>query len=104
MRKFTLDAWNRHIANIQIEGYGQGLAKAKMMAMVHALIIALEYGKITKEEYRSQLENNGFKDWSEEDLQDFAMGKHRRLLKIMRKEMILGKNTVKRERSRLEGY
>lgn len=72
MRKFTLDAWNRHIANIQIEGYGQGLAKAKMMAMVHALIIALEYGKITKEEYRSQLENNGFKDWSEEDLQDFA--------------------------------
>lgn len=53
MRKFTLDAWNRHIANIQIEGYGQGLAKAKMMAMVHALIIALEYGKITKEEYRS---------------------------------------------------
>lgn len=75
MRKFTLDAWNRHIANIQIEGYGQGLAKAKMMAMVHALIIALEYGKITKEEYRSQLENNGFKDWSEEDLQDFANGK-----------------------------
>lgn len=75
MRKFTLDAWNRHIANIQIEGYGQGLAKAKMMAMVHALIIALEYGKITKEEYRSQLENNGFNDWSEEDLQDFANGK-----------------------------
>lgn len=75
MRKFTLDAWDRHIANIQIEGYGQGLAQAKMMATVNALIIALEYGKITKEEYRSQLENNGFKDWSEEDLQDFANGK-----------------------------
>lgn len=75
MRKFTLDAWDRHIANIQIEGYGQGLAQAKMMATVNALIIALEYGKITKEEYRSQLENNGFMDWSEEDLQDFANGK-----------------------------
>lgn len=43
MRKFTLDAWNRHIANIQIEGYGQGLAKAKMMAMVHALRILSVY-------------------------------------------------------------
>lgn len=75
MRKFTLDAWDRHIANIQIEGYGQGLAKAKMMAMVHALIIALEYGKITKEEYRSQLENNGFGDWSDADLEEFANGK-----------------------------
>lgn len=75
MRKFTLDAWDRHIANIQIEGYGQGLAQAKMMATVNALIIALEYGKITKEEYRSQLENNGFKDWSETDLREFANGK-----------------------------
>ena len=27
MRKFTLDAWDRHIANIQIEGYGQGLVR-----------------------------------------------------------------------------
>lgn len=71
MRKFTLDAWDRHIANIQIEGYGQGLAQAKMMATVNAL----EYGKITKEEYRSQLENNGFKDWSETDLREFANGK-----------------------------
>ena len=43
MRKFTLDAWDRHIANIQIEGYGQGLAKAKMMAMVHALRILSVY-------------------------------------------------------------
>lgn len=75
MRKFTLNAWDRHIANIQIEGYGQGLAKAKMMAMVNALIIALEYEKITKEEYRSQLENNGFGDWSDADLQEFANGK-----------------------------
>ena len=74
MRKFTLDAWDRHIANIQIEGYGQGLAKAKMMATVNALIIALESQKITREEYRLQLESNGFKDWSEEDLQDFARG------------------------------
>ena len=41
MRKFTLDAWDRHIANIQIEGYG--LAKAKMMAMVHALRILSVY-------------------------------------------------------------
>ena len=74
MRKFTLDAWDRHIANIQIEGYGQGLAKAKMMATVNALIIALECQKITREEYRLQLDNNGFGDWSEEDLQDFARG------------------------------
>ena len=43
MRKFTLDAWDSHIANIQIEGYGQGLAKAKMMAMVHALRILSVY-------------------------------------------------------------
>lgn len=75
MRKFTLDAWNRHIANIQIEGYGQGLAQVKMMAKVNALIIALESQKITREEYRLQLESNGFRDWSEEDLQDFVNGK-----------------------------
>ena len=75
MRKFTLDAWNRHIANIQIEGYGQGLAQVKMMAKVNALIIALEAQKITREEYRLQLESNGFRDWSEEDLQDFVNGK-----------------------------
>lgn len=70
-----MDDWDLHVAGLQIEGYGQGLAQAKMMATVNALIIALEYGKITKEEYRSQLENNGFKDWSEKDLQDFANGK-----------------------------
>lgn len=70
-----MDDWDLHVAGLQIEGYGQGLAQAKMMATVNALIIALEYGKITKEEYRSQLGNNGFKDWSEEDLQDFANGK-----------------------------
>lgn len=75
MRKFMMDDWDLHVAGLQIEGYGQGLAQSKMMATVNALIIALEYGKITKEEYRSQLENNGFKDWSEEDLQDFANGK-----------------------------
>lgn len=75
MRKFILDAWNRHIANIQIEGYGQGLAQVKMMAKVNALIIALESQKITREEYRLQLESNGFRDWSEEDLQDFVNGK-----------------------------
>lgn len=75
MRKFMMDDWDLHVAGLQIEGYGQGLAQAKMMATVNALIIALEYGKITKEEYRSQLENNGFKDWSEKDLQDFANGK-----------------------------
>lgn len=75
MRKFTLNAWDRHIANIQIEGYGQGLAKAKMMAMVNALIIALESQKITREEYRLQLESNGFRDWSETDLREFANGK-----------------------------
>ena len=69
-----MDDWDRHIANIQIEGYGQGLAKAKMMATVNALIIALECQKITREEYRLQLDNNGFGDWSEEDLQDFARG------------------------------
>lgn len=74
MRKFMMDDWDRHIANIQIEGYGQGLAKAKMMATVNALIIALECQKITREEYRLQLDNNGFGDWSEEDLQDFARG------------------------------
>lgn len=74
MRKFTLNAWDRHIANIQIEGYGRGMAKAKMMGMVHALIIALEYGKITKEEYRLQLEKNGFGAWSERDLEEFANG------------------------------
>lgn len=70
-----MDDWDLHVAGLQIEGYGQGLAQSKMMATVNALIIALEYGKITKEEYRSQLENNGFKDWSEEDLQDFVNGK-----------------------------
>ena len=43
MRKFTLDAWDRHIANIQIEGYGQVLDKSKMMAMVHALRILSVY-------------------------------------------------------------
>lgn len=75
MRKFAMDDWDWRVAGLQIEGYGRGMAKAKMMVMVHALIIALEYEKITKEEYRSQLENNGFKDWSEEDLQDFANGK-----------------------------
>lgn len=75
MRKFAMDDWDWRVAGLQIEGYGGGMAKAKMMVMVHALIIALEYEKITKEEYRSQLENNGFKDWSEEDLQDFANGK-----------------------------
>ena len=75
MRKFTLDAWNRHIANIQIEGYGQGLAQVKMMATVNALIIALECQKITREEYRLQLDNNGFGDWSETDLREFANGK-----------------------------
>lgn len=75
MRKFMMDDWDLHVAGLQIEGYGQGLAQAKMMATVNALIIALEYGKITKEEYRSQLENNGFKDWPEKDLQDFANGK-----------------------------
>lgn len=75
MRKFTMDDWDWRVAGLQIEGYGQGLAKAKMMAMVHALIIALEYGKIAKEEYRLQLESNGFKDWSETDLQEFANGK-----------------------------
>lgn len=75
MRKFTLDAWDRHIANIQIEGYGQGLAQAKMMATVNALIIALECQKITREEYRLQLDNNGFGDWSETDLREFANGK-----------------------------
>lgn len=75
MRKFTLDAWDRHIANIQIEGYGQGLAQVKMMATVNALIIALECQKITREEYRLQLDNNGFGDWSETDLREFANGK-----------------------------
>lgn len=75
MRKFTLDAWDRHIANIQIEGYGQGLAQAKMMATVNALIIALECQKITREEYRLQLDNNGFGDWSETALREFANGK-----------------------------
>lgn len=75
MRKFTLNAWDRHIANIQIEGYGQGLAQAKMMATVNALIIALECQKITREEYRLQLDNNGFGDWSETDLREFANGK-----------------------------
>ena len=75
MRKFMMDDWNRHIANIQIEGYGQGLAKDKMMATVNALIIALESQKITREEYRLQLESNGFRDWSETDLREFANGK-----------------------------
>lgn len=75
MRKFTLDAWDRHIANIQIEGYGQGLAQVKMMATVNALIIALECQKIIREEYRLQLDNNGFGDWSETDLREFANGK-----------------------------
>lgn len=75
MRKFTLDAWDHHIANIQIEGYGQGLAQVKMMATVNALIIALECQKITREEYRLQLDNNGFGDWSETDLREFANGK-----------------------------
>ena len=75
MRKFMMDDWDLHVAGLQIEGYGQGLAQAKMMATVNALIIALESQKITREEYRSQLENNGFKDWSETDLREFANGK-----------------------------
>lgn len=70
-----MDDWDLHVAGLQIEGYGQGLAQAKMMATVNALIIALESQKITREEYRSQLENNGFKDWSETDLREFANGK-----------------------------
>ena len=75
MRKFTMDDWDWRVAGIQIEGYGEGLAKVKMMATVNALIIALQYQKITKEEYRLQLEDNGFRDWSETDLQEFANGK-----------------------------
>lgn len=35
----------------------------------------MESQKITREEYRLQLESNGFRDWSEEDLQDFVNGK-----------------------------
>lgn len=70
-----MDDWDLHVAGLQIEGYGQGLAQAKMMATVNALIIALESQKITREGYRSQLENNGFKDWSETDLREFANGK-----------------------------
>jgi len=75
MRKFMMDDWDLHVAGLQIEGYGQGLAKAKMMATVNALIIALESQKITREEYRLQLESNGFRDWSETDLREFANGK-----------------------------
>lgn len=75
MRKFMMDDWDLHVAGLQIEGYGQGLAQAKMMATVNALIIALESQKITREGYRSQLENNGFKDWPETDLREFANGK-----------------------------
>lgn len=70
-----MDDWDLHVAGLQIEGYGQGLAKAKMMATVNALIIALESQKITREEYRLQLESNGFRDWSETDLREFANGK-----------------------------
>lgn len=75
MRKFMMDDWDLHVAGLQIEVYGQGLAKAKMMATVNALIIALESQKITREEYRLQLESNGFRDWSETDLREFANGK-----------------------------
>lgn len=75
MRKFMMDDWDLHVAGLQIEGYGQGLAQAKMMATVNALIIALESQKITREEYRLQLESNGFRDWSETDLREFANGK-----------------------------
>lgn len=70
-----MDDWDLHVAGLQIEGYGQGLAQAKMMATVNALIIALESQKITREEYRLQLESNGFRDWSETDLREFANGK-----------------------------